>query len=237
MKILKLVHNIQHNHYYVMFDEIPKMTYENDGANFVGSITDDYGRIVFSEYLKYESWQGAHAFGGRELILTMKDGTIKKVKNNWFDAGYFSGHGEFINIGAGTLKTLQKCFVFCSYNINVNTFNKMLDVYFKYERIYEYEELKEWSKMQYTWYPIKIHNRIIPYMMNKYGNVVSKETKQPIYSCRINKMILKLNKIYYYFKIEFKDKDGTITKLEDSFLNVCINTLPYSKDEIINNCK
>jgi hypothetical protein len=149
MKIIKLVHN-DCGAYYVIFDEIPKMTYEKHGFDFIGSAYDNNGGIVFSKYLKYENWPDAHAFGGRKLELLMKDGSIKKIWNHWYDAGYCGIHGKFISIGAGILDDLKKCFVFCSYNINEAIFNRMLDEYYKYDKSYDYDELEKWAKRQYT---------------------------------------------------------------------------------------
>lgn len=107
-------------HYYCLFDEIPEITYEKIGSSYVGSATDNNGNIIFSNYLGYESF--GNAFGGRELTLKMKDGTTEKVKDYWFDWGHYKNHGEFIDIGGGTLEKLQECYVYCGYNINKKYF-------------------------------------------------------------------------------------------------------------------
>ena len=234
MKIIKLACN-NYGGYYVIFDEIPKMTYEEYGLDYIGSAKDKRGNIIFSRYLKYESWAGAHAFGGRALELPMKDGSIRAIKNNWYDSGYASNHGKFIDIGAGTLEKLQKCFVFCAYNINENTFNLMLDEYYRYDRAYGYKELEKWTKLQYTWYPLIFHGKQLPYMMNKKGDIVKRESKEYEY-CRANQYSVRLKKTYSYFKLKYKDAEGNLIKLEDSYLNICMSTLPYTKEEIIKNC-
>lgn len=129
-----------------MFDEIPKITYEKVGADYVGSVTDQDGNIIFSDYLSYNSW--GKAFANMELTLHMKDGSIQKIKDYWYDCGYYKQHGEFINVGGGTLESLQKCYVYCGYNINKAIFQKMLDDYYLREKEYDYREIEEWVKLQ-----------------------------------------------------------------------------------------
>lgn len=54
MKILKLCRIQQSSwiHYYVIFDEIPQMTYEKVGTDYVGSACMEDGTVIFSEFLK-----------------------------------------------------------------------------------------------------------------------------------------------------------------------------------------
>ena len=234
MKIIKLVRN--RSGYFAIFDEIPEITYEKYGADYIGTAEDANGNIIFSNYLAYKSWSNAHAFGGRELHIKMKDGSINTLKNNWYDNGYYAGHGNFINIGAGLLEKLQDCFVFSSYYINEATFNTMVDEYLMHDKIYDYRELETWTKLQYTWYPLVFHGKQLPYMMNKKGDVVTKESKEYVYF-RKNHYSVKLKKTYSFFKLKHKDSNGNLIKLEDSYLNVCMSTLPFSKEEIIKNCK
>lgn len=148
-------------HYYCLFDEIPEITYEKIGSSYVGSATDNNGNIIFSNYLGYESF--GNAFGGRELTLKMKDGITEKVKDHWFDWGHYKNHGEFIDIGGGTLEKLQECYVYCGYNINKNTFERMLDDYYSREKEYKYDEIEEWCNLQYIWYPVIINNSYFAY--------------------------------------------------------------------------
>lgn len=232
MKILKLAkYNI--NSYGAIFDKVPEITYEKNGRDYVGSVIDNKGNIIFSNFLGYCSY--GDAFGGRELTLKMKDGTKNKIKDHWFDCGYVKDHGEFIDIGAGTLEEMQNCFVFYSMNINKKYFKKLVEQYLKFDKVYGYDELREWTNLQYEWYPIIFHGKKISFMMNKFGNVVEAETKKRIYAMH-NVCKMSTRRTYNYFKLEYKE-NGRLIKLQDKYLNVCLETLPFAKEEIIKNCK
>lgn len=150
MKILKMYVNrtSYQSSYYCVLDEIPQVTYEKVGNNYVGSAVDENGNIIFSDYLIYDPHPFRPAFGGRELTLHMKDGDIKKIKNYWFDAGYCEEHGEFIGIGAGTLDKLQECYVYCHFYINKKVFEEMLHDYYSRDKEYGYDEIGRFVKEQ-----------------------------------------------------------------------------------------
>lgn len=234
MKILKLTKSI-YDHYYAVFDIVPEITYEKVGLNYIGSAIDSEGRIIASRYLGYERFKGA--FGGRELKLKMKDGSIKKIKDYWYDWGWCKEHGEFVGIGAGTLDDLQRCYVYCSYNINKKVFESMIEDYLKKDRLYGYDEIREWCNLQYDWYNVVVNGEKIPFMMNKYGDMVEKETKKRVF-CRYNKS-KKINgkyKTYTYFRFQYND-GNRLRKIEANYLDVLKATLPFSEEEIKKNCK
>lgn len=56
MKILKMyvARKYGNAHYYCMFDEIPEVTYEKIGLDYVGSAVDENGNVIFSEHLGHE---------------------------------------------------------------------------------------------------------------------------------------------------------------------------------------
>lgn len=221
--------------YKAIFDVIPELTYEEVGMNYVGSATNENGEIIASRLLKYESF--GNAFAGRELELKMKDGSVKIIKNHWYDYGSYKEHGEFISIGAGTLEELQKCYVYFSYNINKETFEKMIEEYLSRDKLYDYWDVEKWCKLQYEWYDVVVHGKKIPFMMNKYGDMVDKWTKESVYA-RHN-AISTVNgkwKSYTYFKFNYKENGNTI-KIEANYSEVLNATLPYSDEEIRVNCK
>lgn len=226
-------------HYYCLFDEIPEITYEKIGSSYVGSATDNNGNIIFSNHLGYESF--GNAFGGRELTLKMKDGTTEKVKDHWFDWRYYKNHGEFIDIGGGTLEKLQECYVYCGYNINKNTFERMLDDYYSREKEYKYDEIEEWCNLQYIWYPVIINNKKIPLMVNKKGDFVERESKKRIY-VRENRLRYINGNTYKefkqcLFKYSYIDNNRKV-KIERKLLDVLIDSLTdYTIEQIISNCK
>lgn len=233
MKILKLVKNA-YDHYYVVVDEVPELTYEKIGFDYVGSSIDSDDNIIASRYLKRENF--GNAFGGRTLNLKMKDGTIKSIKDYWFDYGSYEKHGEFVGIGIGTLEELQKCYVYCSYNINKNTFTKMVDEYLKSDKIYDYREVEKWCNLQHKWYDVIVHGKKIPFMMNKNGDVVEREGKKRIY-CRENRL-KKINnnyKTFVYFRLRY-EQNNKLIKIDANYLDVLKDTLPFSEDEIRKNC-
>lgn len=143
MKIIKLINS---NGYKAVFDEIPELTYEKIGSDYVGSATDDKGNVILSHFLKRERF--GDAFGGRELNLKMKDGSTETIKDYWFDHGSYLKHGEFIRIGAETLEGLQNCYVYFSANINKEIFINMVEEYLSHDKIYGYREVEEWCNLQ-----------------------------------------------------------------------------------------
>lgn len=132
--------------YYCIVDNIPELTYEKIGYDYVGSSYDEKGNIISSRFLEYNDYSPMRAFAGQDIHLEMKDGSEKIVKDRWWDAGSYPKHGEFIPVGISTIEDLRRAFCFVSYNINSDTFNKMLDEYYKTEKEYSYEELREFVK-------------------------------------------------------------------------------------------
>lgn len=239
MKILKMyvARRYENIHYYCVFDEIPQITYEKVGIDYIGSACDENGNVIFSNYLGWKSYD--NAFAGRELTLNMKDGSIQKIKNNWFDCGCYKEHGEFIDIGGGTLEKLQKCYVYSGYNINKDTFQKMLDDYYSREKEYEYYEIEKWIKMQYKWYPVIIDGKRYPLMVNENGDFVKRETKEPVYPreniCKHKKKIDKYFELCFF---KYKYNDGCrLVKIERKMIDVLKESLPFSENEIIEKCK
>jgi hypothetical protein len=234
MKIIKVCKN--QNHYYVIFDKNIELTYEKIGMDYIGSYCNDEGDIMFSRELIYKSFKGA--FAGREISLKMKNGENKTIKDYWYDNGNYKEHGEFMGIGIGTLEGLQNCFVFCSANINIYTFDKILDEYFRYDKIYEYDELREWLRFKHRWYDLIVGKQKTPFMVNKKGDIVERETKKQVYSGRLNvcKKVNDKYKNYHYLKLEYKSENRLI-KLQGNYLKIMMDCLPYSRDEIIENCR
>ena len=234
MKIIKLVNN--HNHYYVIFDIIPEITYEKIGSDYIGSSVDSDGTIIASNFLGYEIF--GDAFAGRELKLQMKDGSTQIIKDHWFNQGWYKKHGEFIGIGAGTLERLQRCFVYFSYNINKEKFNTMVEEYLSRDKLYSYQEVEDWCKLQYKWYNVIVNGKSIPYMMNEYGDMVEKETKQRVFP-RENRMkkVKDKYKTYHYFRFKYKDNTGKLIKIDANYLETLKATLPFSEKEIKEKCK
>lgn len=243
MKILKLYRseNYGRTQYCIVFDEIPQLTYEKIDKDYVGSAVDHEGNILLSLHLGYEA--AGEAFAGSELTLNMKDGTVEKIKNHWFDWGSYKPHGEFINVGANTLENLQNCYVYRGYNINKNAFMKMLEDYYSRDKEYDDCEIQTWCRLQHKWYDVYIDGKNYPYMVNKKGEFIHKDSKKPIFHVRRNYGIGKYkykgktnNKFKLcIFKLKYNNGDRLV-KVERNMLDVLKESLPYSEDEIIKNC-
>lgn len=234
MKILKMCVIREHGnvHYYCVFDEMPEITYEKVGADYVGSAIDTDGNVIFSHFLR-KGYSGA--FAGRELSLTMKDGNVQKIKDYWWDDGHYRGHGEFIDIGAGTLADLQKCYVYCSCNINRTAFWKMLDDYYSREKEYKYYDIDAWVKMQYTWYPVMIDGKVFELLMvNEKGHFADKWTKKRVYPMeKRHRYFKKADKrfLIHLFKHEYND-GKRLVKIERRLDEVYRESLPLMEDEL-----
>lgn len=235
MKILKLVKSEKHDHYYAMFDEVPELTYELIGSDYVCSSVDSEGNIIASQYLKRQRF--GNAFAGRELKLKMKDGGSQTIKDYWFDHGWYEPHGEFIGIGAGTLESLQDCYVYFGYNINKELFYKMVEEYLAKEKLYEHREVEEWAKLQYEWYDVIVNGKYIPYMMNEKGEMIERESKKRVFSRHnVMKKVNGKYKTYTFFKFKYKE-NGRLIKIEANYLETLKATLPFSEEEIRGKCK
>ena len=242
MRILKMsVNRVYSNtQYFCVFDEIPEITYERKGCDFVGSVTDESGNIIFSSFLKKEGY--GNAFAGRELTLKMKDGSYENIKDRWFDKGPYPEHGEFVDVGGATLKQLQDCYVYFGCYINKQAFEAMLDEYYSREREYDYYEIKDWCDLQHKWYDVIIGGKNYPYMVNKFGNFVNKRTKTVVYLRHNIHKLKEVNGQHKFFeiclfKLEYHD-GNRLVKIEKKMFDVLRESLyDQSDEEIIKNCK
>lgn len=222
MKIIK-AHKNPNGHFQLMVDIIPKLTYEKVGASYVGS--DDEG--CFSDYLRYERASGRFvAFAGREITIEMKDGTRQVLKDHWWDSGNYDKEHKYIGIGLSTLEHLQNCFVFCSYNINEQKLNEMIEEYLKNDTFYAYYDIEKWAKLQYNWYPLIFHGRQLPFLMNYKGDIIDSVTKERKYAMS-NYLKVKKGKRFSLKLFELKYNNGDrLIKLEDKYDNVVKESLP-----------
>lgn len=250
MKILKMyvARKYGNAHYYCMFDEIPEVTYEKIGFDYVGSAVDENGNVIFSEHLGHESFSKG-AFGGRELTLTMKDGSKTKIKDQWWDWGHYKKHGKFISIGAGTLEDLQRCYVYCGMNINADTFQLMLDDYYSREKEYEYYEIEKWAFMQKKWYRLQIDGKKLPIMVSENGDFANMYTKEKIYP--YEKRVItkyrntgKTDKVFYVdvLKYDYEEELNEPpykrkVRIECSLLKALKQSLPFPEELIVERFK
>lgn len=222
--------------YNVIFDEIPELSYEKIGSDYVGTVVNDDGKVIFSEHLQYHSL--GNAFAGREFEIKMKSGEYTKIKDHWFDNGSYLEHGNFISIGASTLKQLQSCYVYFSYNINEEAFQEMLDDYYTREKEYTYYEIQEWCNLQHKWYDVVIGGKKYPYLVNIRGNFIEKYTKKAIHP-RKNILIWRYkDKSFNLQLFDFKYvENGRLIRIQRKLMEVLKESLPFSEEDIKLNCK
>ena len=242
MKILKASYN-EYNGYHLCVDKIPEITYEKVGPHYVG--TAKYrNQIVFSDFLQYSRHVGKwKAFAGREIYLKMKDGSTQIIKDDWWDAGSYTEDGtKYIHVGLATVDSLRKCYVYYAYNINEKFLHKILDDYLSKDKIYEYDEIRNWIFMQQKFYPARYFGKEIDgIMISEFGDIVNRYTKE-IEGHQHN--CFKIKKIKGGYKtfpiITFKCKKNEFGKYiyEGNYLKLLIESLPHlSRDEIIKKCK
>lgn len=222
MKIIK-AYKSKDGHLYLMVDNIPKKTYEKIGSSYVGS--DDEG--YFNSYLAYDpATPGFKAFAGREIEIELKDGTIAKLKDHWWDSGNYDKEHEYVPIGLGTLERLQECYVYCGYNIRKDKLEILLEEYLQNNNFEDYWEIEKWCNLQYTWHPLIFHGKKIPYLINYRGHIIHEITMQREHLQR-NYVKVKNGKWFKLklFKLQYKE-NGILIKLEDNFNNIAKESLP-----------
>lgn len=228
MKIRKLIRE-QNGHYFAVFDTIPEITYEQIGSDYIGSAVNEDGHIIASHFLKKEPY--GDAFAGRVITLHMKDGTLKDIQNHWFDYGPYNAHGKFMNIGAGTLKELQNCYVYFNYNIRKDTFEQMVNDYLMHDKLYTYKEVREWCHLQHTWYHVIANGKQIPFMMNRHHHVVERDTKKLVHANHsVRKTINGKTKIYKYLRFDYME-NGRRIKIDASYDQTIKDTLPCTVND------
>ncbi|KWE25689.1 hypothetical protein [Burkholderia territorii] len=114
--------------------------YERSGKDYIGSDGP------FRDYLYYEHGGGNFvAFAGRELSLTMSDGTIQRVKDHWW-----SGSPKCcVSVACGDVESLKRCYVFTGASIELAelaalraTYDGCVYPYRDYEKIISYDDMR-----------------------------------------------------------------------------------------------
>ncbi|POS10195.1 hypothetical protein C3Y08_01745 [Burkholderia gladioli] len=114
--------------------------YERSGNDYIGSDGP------FRDHLYYRRGGGKFvAFAGRELSLTMSDGSIQKLKDHWW-SGEPAG---FVSIAYGDVESLKRCYVFMGASINRDdlavlrsTYEGCVYPYWDYEKIIKYDDMR-----------------------------------------------------------------------------------------------
>lgn len=116
--------------------------YERSGQDYIGSDGP------FRDVLYYERSGGQFvAFGGRELSLTMSDGSIQKLKDHWWSG---SQKGS-VSVAWGDVESLKRCYVFmggsCIHPDELAalraTYDGCVYPYWDYEKVINYDDLRK----------------------------------------------------------------------------------------------
>jgi hypothetical protein len=111
-----------------------KFVYHERGRSFVG--VDG----PFRDYLAYGG--GSGAFAGRELTLPMEDGSVRKIRDQWW-AAVLDGYRDVV---VHSLEELQRCYVFSGAKVSAYdysalraTYSGCVYPYWDYEKVIRYE--------------------------------------------------------------------------------------------------
>lgn len=114
--------------------------YERIGNDYMGADGP------FRDYLFYQRGGGRFvAFGGRELSLTMSDGSIQKLKDHWWSSSPMG----CISIACGDVESLKRCYVFTGASIDPAelaalraTYDGCVYPYRDYEKVICYDDMR-----------------------------------------------------------------------------------------------
>ena len=125
----------------LVFNRPVNFTYELIGKDYIG--TD--GPLMDALYYSHGSGS-FRAFAGRELTLTMKDGSVSKIKDHWW-AGATKGR---ISVVVGDIESLKKCYVYGSAQMTPEEYQALRDTYtgcvypyWDYEKIIKHDDMRK----------------------------------------------------------------------------------------------
>ncbi|SXZ03431.1 hypothetical protein [Klebsiella pneumoniae] len=114
--------------------------YEQVGSDYIGTDGPLTRALCYSR-----ASDAFRAFGGSELTLRMKDGSVRKIKDHWW-SGTLSEHGEVI---VGDVESLKKCYVFGSASIRSEDLQALRESYTgcvypyrDYEKVIKYDDIR-----------------------------------------------------------------------------------------------
>lgn len=148
---MKIIAKVEYNdgHAYVLDKNLDTKYIELENGSLVGF--DD--TKTFYSYFTYRRFDKG-AFGGREFAVEMVDGSIKKLKDNWWSGGdkyiekYFNDNNiQLQTISAESRENLIDCYEFCGYDVDIKKFKKLEKNYTN--KIYSRKELENDCRARY----------------------------------------------------------------------------------------
>lgn len=142
---MKIIAKVKFNNGWAyVLDKIEPMVYKRIGSDFI------YGTngILYHCYFKRHE-RGQKAFGGRKFDITLDDGEIVNCSGEWWDGNRNKVEKELgISLASRSISTkeeLKKCYVFFGYDIDLESFTKLIDDYHSnvFSFIYDYRDYEK----------------------------------------------------------------------------------------------
>ena len=207
----------------LVVNKMPKITYEKIGNDYIG--TNKKG-FVWHKYTYNYSRCEPHAFGGREISLKMKDGSIETIKNHWWDNGIEDKADQFRRITVRDIESLKNCYVYTSIYMKKDLINEAIEDYFIKDKLYEYDDLEKWVKLQYEWYDIIVGGKKIPFLINNKSDVIEKYSKSVKY-CIYQGIKIRGEKEFKYnhFRLKYME-NGRMIKINRNCKDIWKESFP-----------
>lgn len=151
MKILEIVKF--NDHYAYVVDEDTPLVYHEEtvpdkvyGKRFMLVGENSIGRMSFLTFQRHSG--RFKAFAGREFQVQMEDGTVRTLKDDWWDGGsseWAQAHGVRIcGLTYRTLDHLVDCCVFCGSYARADKLQALLDEFKSGHPDYTPWEYNDW---------------------------------------------------------------------------------------------
>ena len=151
MKILEIVKF--NDHYAYVVDEDAPLVYHEEtvpdkvyGKRFMLVGENSIGRMSFLTFQRHSGH--FKAFAGREFQVQMEDGTVRTLKDDWWDGGsseWSQAHGvKMYGLTYNTLDRLVDCCVFCGSYVREDKLQALLNEFKSEHPDYTPWEYKDW---------------------------------------------------------------------------------------------
>lgn len=104
-------------HYFIVTSRDPEYVYERIGNLLLGYDSGFYDTLVIEP-------GSTGAFGGRKFDIKLTDGTVYHAHGQVWSSGQGEIPEPYISVGAASVESLRKCYVFCSGCISLKKFEE-----------------------------------------------------------------------------------------------------------------
>jgi len=139
----------------------------------------------------------------------------------------YNSSKEYTNIAATDLLKYKKCSVFYGgYSIPTTTLKKLLNEYFRFDKIYAEWDVKEWARIKCEWFDLIVNGKKTDIQINEFGETVYKETKKHAHCIRNLGLIIN-NKEFYCKSIDYKRiVDNRLIHTQGNYIRAIKDSLP-----------